>query len=164
MSDYLQERMGKLLDQYDEARSAARARKDQVIADEALFFQKFAELRRSIVRPVFEAAGAMLKERGHSFSIVEEEFAAQADGKSTEAAIELRVFPAGVEKPPASDDHLCALSFTTRHYNKMISVRNGSAPHEGTAAGAKGAHLPARIDTQLVEEEVLKLMAGLVRV
>jgi hypothetical protein len=45
----------------------------------------------------------------------------------------------------------------------MISVSNGAAPHEGRAAGAKGAYFPARIDTRLVEEEVLKLMAGIVR-
>jgi gamma-glutamyltranspeptidase len=33
--------------------------------DEASFLQDFAERRRTVIRPVFEAAGAMLEERGH---------------------------------------------------------------------------------------------------
>jgi hypothetical protein len=58
-------------------------------------------------------------------------------------------------------EHLRALSFTTRHYNKTVSIRNGAQPHEGTLAGAKGALTLDKIDRQLVEDEVLKLMASM---
>jgi hypothetical protein len=161
MSANLRAALGTLLDQYDATRHAAQARDDQAAADGALFLAQFAELRRAVVRPVFESAGSLLRERGHDFSIEEHEFAAQADGKSTEAAIALRVAPAGMEKAAPADDDFRALSFTTRHYNKTISVRNGAVPYEG--AGAKAAYAPARITTQLVEEEVLKLVAALVK-
>lgn len=69
-----------------------------------------------------------------------------------------------MEKPPEADEHLRALSFSTRHYNKTVCVRNGAAPHEGTLAGAKGAYPLARIDLELAEAELLKLMAAIVKV
>lgn len=164
MTDELEKRLGALLDGYDESRRNAQSRRDQAIADEQRFVQDFAELRRSVLRPLFEATGALLSQRGHEFSIREQEFAQQPGGKDAEAAITLLVAPAGMEKPPAADEHLRALSFTTRHYNKMVSIRNGAAPHEGTLAGAKGAYPLARIDAQLAEDEVLKLVAALVKV
>ena len=161
MSANLRAQLGTLLDQYDATRHAAQTHKDQAAADAALFLEQFAELRRAVVRPLFEAVGAFLRERGHEFSIEEHEFVAKSAGQSTEANIALRIAPAGMEKAAPADDDIRALSFTTRHYNKTISVRNGAVPHEG--AGSKAAYAPARITTQLVEEEVLKLMAALVK-
>lgn len=161
MTHDLRAGLGTLLDQYDETRRVAQARKDQVSADHSLFLQQFAELRRDVLRPVFEAAGAILRERGHESTIQEEEFTAQAAGKTDEAGIVFRIAPAGMEKAAPADDHLRALSFTTRHYNKTVSIRNGGVPYEGAAA--KSGYALARINAQLVEGEVLKLMTALVR-
>lgn len=164
MTGELEKRLGELLDQYDEARRMAQTRKDQALADDRRFLEDFAELRRRLLRPLFEATGALLARRGHEFSIRELEFAVQNGGRDGEASIALVVAPAGMEKPPPVDEHLRALSFTTRYYNKTVCVRNGGAPHEGALAGAKGAYPLARIDRQLVEEELIKLMAALVKV
>lgn len=164
MTGGLQSRLGALLDQYDEARRTTQTRKDQARAEERRFLEDFAALRRSVLRPLFEAVGAMLAQRGHAFSIREQEFAAQAGGAAVEAAIALFVAPDGMEKPPAADEHLRALSFTTRHYNKTVCVRNGAAPHEGALAGAKGAYPLARIDLDLAETELLKLMSAIIKV
>ena len=161
MSATLLQGLGTLLDRYDETRRAAQTRKDQAVADGLRFLEEFAELRRAVVRPVFEATGALLKERGHDFSIKEEEFATQAAGKSSEAGIALHIAPAGMEGRAPADDDIRALSFTTRHYNKTVSIRNGAVPYEG--AGSKAAYTIARITPQLVEEEVLKLVAALVK-
>ena len=162
MSERLRTQLTSLLDRYDASRREADSRMRQARVDDALFLQRFAELRRDVVRPVFEAAGALLHERGHEFSISEEEFQIQGAGKSLEAAIELRIAPFGMEKLPQAHDHLRALSFATRHYNKTVCIRNGAEPHAGSLAGAKGAVALADINAQLVEEEVLKLMAAMV--
>lgn len=162
MSERLSRQMDELLDRYDAARRAAESRIEQTRTDEALFLQRFSELRRDVVRPVFEAAGAVLRRRGHEFQIVEEEFRPQSGGKGAEAAIELRVVPEGLEKPPPAHDHLRALSFATWHYNKTISIRNGAAPHERALSGASGAVSLAAINAERVEDEVLKLMASIV--
>jgi hypothetical protein len=163
MTSALEERLGSLLDQYDDARRNTQARKDQARADEQRFLDDFAACRALVLRPLFEAAGAMLEQRGHAFSIREQEFASSAGGAAAEASIALVVAPAGMEKPPAADEHLRALSFTTRHYNRTICVRNGASPHEGALAGTKGAYPLARIDLELAEVELLKLLSAIVK-
>jgi RNase adaptor protein for sRNA GlmZ degradation len=161
ISGSLRAGLATLLDQYDETRRVAQERKEQAFTDRALFVSQFAELRRDVLRPVFEAAGAILKARGHDFSIQEEEFAAQAAGRTAEAGIVFRIAPAGMEKGVPADDDFRALSFTTRHYNKTVWIRNGAMPHEG--ATARDGYALARITAQLAEEEVLKLVSALVK-
>lgn len=163
MTGALETQLGALLDRYDEVRLAAQTRTDQARADERRFLEAFAALRANVLRPLFEAAGAMLARRGHAFHIREQEFAPQPGGAAVEAAIALFVAPEGMEKPAPADEHLRTLSFTTRYYNKTVCVRNGAAPHEGALAGAKGAYPLARIDLELAEIELLKLMSSLVR-
>lgn len=155
--------LGTMLDQYDGLRRAAEERKQQARNEEAAFLVGFARLRREVVRPVFEAAGEVLHARGHGFAIREEEFAAAAGGKATEALIELRVNPAGMEGAASTDRHLQELSFTTRHYNRTVCVTNGAVPQSGALAGSQGACALAQVDVQFVERELLKLMAALVR-
>ena len=69
MSDTLEKRLGALLDEYDETRRSAQRRKEQASADDSRFIQDFADLRRNLLRPLFESVGAVLAQRGHQFSI-----------------------------------------------------------------------------------------------
>lgn len=165
MSARLRIELGAMLDQYDTARRAAELRQQSARDEEAGFLAAFAGLRRDVVRPLFEAAGEVLKDRGHGFIIREQEFAAEKDGaRGAEAAIGIRITPAGMEGAAANDEHLRELSFTTRHYNRTVSITNGAVPDSGKVAGVNGARALAQIDARLVEEELLKLMAALVRV
>src|SRR5260221_501904 len=104
-----------------------------------------------------------LKSRGHDFAIREDEVVFEGDGKTIEAAIGLRITPAGMETAAASDVHLRELLFSTRHYNKTVSVMNGAVPQSGSIAGAAGSYTLSQINAQLVEQELLKLLAPLVR-
>jgi hypothetical protein len=160
MSERLSLELGAMLDRYDSARLVAAARVQAAQDEEGLFLAQFVELARSVVRPVFEAAGEILRSRGHEFSISEDTFAARGGGSAVEAAIRLRITPAGMDKVMRGDEDLHALAFTTRHYNKTVCIRNGAAPYEG--AGEKSGYPLARIDRQLVEDELLKLMTALV--
>ena len=162
MSERLRIDLGTMLDEYEATRRAAEMRKQRAREDDAAFLEGFARLRREVVRPVFEAAGAILGERGHASVIREVEFGA-ADGKPVEALIELRVTPAGMEGAASADQHLQALSFSTRHYNRSVCITNGAVPQSGTLAGSQGTCALAQIDAERVEDELLKLMAALVR-
>ncbi len=165
MKDHLRSGLEKVLDQFDEARRAMDERNVQAVRDEAQFLAQFAELRRKVVRPVFEAAGAILAARGHAFTISEEEAVApnvgSQGGRGVEASITLHVVPAGTASLPS--DRARALSFTTRHYNRTVWVNCGELLSSGGIAGAKGAHPLDKIDAQLVEEEVVKYVTGVVR-
>lgn len=154
--------LNRMLDQYDERRNIAQARERQVKADEERFLAGFAELRRTIVRPVFESAAAVLAERGHGVGIAEKEFARDPTGKATEAQITLRISPLGWQGSEREDEHLHSLSITTRHYNKTVWINAGTAPDPGGIAGARGAYALEKVDHQLVEEALLEFVAGVV--
>jgi hypothetical protein len=160
MTDHLRNELGRMLDEYDERRRSALEQEQKVRDSDALFLTQFAELRRTVVRPVFEAAGAMLAERGHAFAISEEEFSSGSARQATEAGISIRIVPSG-SKAPLHDDHAQSLSVTTRHYAKTVWI-NAGAGNAGGVAGAKGAYPLERVDRQLVEEELLKFVRAIV--
>ena len=152
MADYLREELGKLLNEYDERRRAVLEREQKVRDDDARFVARFAELRRGVIRPAFEAAATMLSERGHVASITEQEFSVAEGAKVSEAWIALRIVAAG-----AKEENARSLSISTRHYNKMVWI-NAGKPMEG----AKGTYPLEKIDRQRVEEELVKFVAGVV--
>lgn len=160
MGNHLHEALAKLLDDYDARRRTDVEREDRAKEEEALFLRQFAELRRSVIRPVFEAAGAMLEQRGHRYSIAEQEFSGAGAGRIGEAGISLRIVASGTKAPLHEDQH--SLSITTRHYNRTLWINSGEAPHAGGMAGAKGAHALEQVTQQLVEEEVIRFVARVV--
>jgi hypothetical protein len=152
MADYLRDELAKLLNQYDEQRRAVLAREQKVKDDDAQFVAQFAELRRGVIRPSFEAAGAMLAERGHKVTIAEQEFSVGAGAKVTEAEISLRIVVSG-----AKEDNARVFSIGTRHYNKTVAINTGK-PLEGV----KGTYPLQKIDKQFVEEELVRFIAAIV--
>jgi len=160
MADSLQEALTQLLDGYDARRRGEQAREQRAKDDEAQFLVDFAELRREVIRPVFEAATALLEERGHRASIVEQEFVAGSAGRIGEAGITLRVVPLGTKAPLHEDQR--SLSFTTRHYNKTVWVNSGESAASGGLAGAKGAYALERVTKQLVEDELIAFVGRVV--
>jgi hypothetical protein len=159
MADEMQDELGRLLDRYDARRRADTAREQKTKDDDARFLASFAELRREVVRPVFEAAGALLVARGHGFTISEQEYAVDAAGKVVEAGISLEILPAGMPAP-AHADHTRSLSLTTRHYNKTVWISAGRPLDAGGVAGAKGAYPLERISRDLIEVEVVRFVSG----
>ena len=158
--DHLREALTRLLDAYDARRREDLDREQKSKDDEAQFFSRFAELRRDVIRPVFEAAGALLEERGHRYSIAEQESVAGAAGRISEAGISLRVVAAGTKAPLHEDQQ--SLSITTRHYNRTVWINSGESPTSGGLAGAKGAHGLDKVTPQLVEEEVIAFVGRVV--
>ena len=159
MADHLRDALAKMLDQYDERRRAVLAREQKVRDQDAAFLAGFAELRRSVVRPVFELAAAMLAERGHKVTLAEQEYAVDAARKVTEAAISLAIVPSGAAAPPREEQaHL--LSISTRHYNKTIWINSGT--QYDTGPDAKGAYSLERVDREVVEMALVKFIAKLV--
>ena len=160
MGNNMREALAKLLDEYDARRRDEVEREKRAHDDEALFLKQFAELRRDVIRPVFEVAGKMLEERGHRYSIGEQEFVAGAAGRICEAGISLRIVASGTKAPLHEDQH--TLSITTRHYNRTLWINSGEASRAGGMAGAKGAYTLERVTAQLVEDELVSFVARVV--
>jgi hypothetical protein len=153
MSDRIREELGRLLDGYDARRSADQAREQKARDEEARFLRDFAELRARTIRPVFEAAGAMLEERGHRFSIVEQEFTPGGAGGLHEAGITMRIVASGTKAPLHEDQR--SLAIATRHYNRTVWINSGEAASGGGLAGVRGAFTLDKVTRQLVEDEVI---------
>jgi hypothetical protein len=158
VADYLGEQLGKVLDQYDEQRRAVLAREQKVKDEDARFLEGFAELRRNVVRPVFEAAGTILAARGHKVTISEQEFTVDAGSKVTEAAISIHIVPSGAVARLHDDDPR-SFSISSRHYNKTVWINAGKPLETG---GAKGTYPLERIDRQLIEEELVRFVGRIV--
>ena len=160
MADHLRDELTRLLDEFEARRRGDREREQKTKDDDARFLVAFAELRRNVIRPVFEMAGTLLEERGHRFSIVEHEFTAGAEGRITEAGITLRVVPAGTKAGLHEDQR--SLAITTRHYNKTVWINSGESAGSGGLAGAKGAYALEKVTKQLVEEELIAFVRRIV--
>jgi len=160
MADHMRDALTKLLDVYDARRRNDLEREQRSKDEEARFLKDFAELRRTVIRPVFEAAGALLEERGHRFSIAEHEFAAGAEGRISEAGITLRIVPLGTKAPLHEDQR--SLAIATRHYNKTVWINSGESAGSGGLAGSKGAFALEKVTRQLIEEEVIAFVARVV--
>jgi hypothetical protein len=164
MTDSLRDSLGRMLDTYDERKRAQKALEKKIRDEDAAFLTRFAELRKTIIRPVLEEAGEVLRARGHEFSISETEFAGGGTGELTEAGITFIIVPQGVGGPLSSDTHGHSFSMTTRHYSKTVWIDGGKAMNAGGASGSKNAYPLDRIDRALVEEALLKFVAGVVEV
>ena len=160
MADHLKQALGKLLDDFDARRRVELERETRAKDDEARFLDDFARLRSAVIRPVFEAAGAMLEERGHRYSIAEQEFVAGSGGRIAEAGITLRIVPAGTKAPLHEDQP--SLSVTTRHYNRTVWIHSGEANLPGGLAGGKDAFPIEQVTRQRVEEELIAFVTRLV--
>jgi hypothetical protein len=153
-----------LLDSYGDKLKAIEQRKQQVETDKRLFLEGFAALRKLVIRPLFEAAGAALERRGHAYSITEQEYAVEAAGKTTDSSIAFQMMPGpSGEAAPLSADRRASLSFHTRHYTKSISIggRIETSAADGSA-GPRGDYQLAQIDKELVQRELLTLFAAMV--
>jgi hypothetical protein len=160
MSDNMQRALSKLLDEYDARRRGDVEREQKTRDDEAHFLSHFAELRREVIRPVFESAGAMLEARGHRYSIVEQESAIGGAGRISEAGISLRIVASGTKAPLHEDQQ--SLSITTRHYNKTVWINSGDTASSGGVAGPKGAYSLEKLTRQLIEDELIAFVARVV--
>lgn len=156
MSDHLREELAKLLNQYDEQRRVVLAREQKVREEDERFVAGFAELRKSVIRPAFEAAAAILTERGHKVTVVEQEFSVDPAASVTEAMISLHIVPSGT-KSTGHDERGRALSISTRHYNKMVWINTGR-PQEAS----KGNYALERVDRELIEAELIGFVASIV--
>jgi hypothetical protein len=156
MADYLRDELGKMLDRYDEQRRAVLAREQKLKDDDARFLEQFVELRRNVVRPVFEAAAAMLAARGHKVSITEQEFSVDVGGKVAEAGISIHIVPSGTGSPGHAEQGR-SLSISTRHYSKTLWINAGKPPE-----GVKDTYPLSRIDQHLVEAELIRFVGAIV--
>lgn len=116
---------------------------------EDLFPADFANLKLSVVRPVFESVGSTLKERGCEFNISEE-----PDGK-----ISIHIVPAGVNKSIHPYDWFPTFSVFGAPFTKSVGFHGRNMRRNSEASsGSRGDHKLAQMNKGMVEKELLKFV------
>jgi hypothetical protein len=149
MVDGTNSKYGKALDSFTGTRVPAAGLKTQGVAGGDDFPGDYKTLKLTVIRPVFERIGKMLKERGHDVDIAED-----AHGK-----ISIHIVPAGVSKSIHAYDWFPTLSVTGSPYTKTVGLqgRNARRNSEGST-GARGDYRPAQITQEMVEKELMKFI------
>jgi hypothetical protein len=163
MSNQVYAKLARLLDQYDERRRLAEEKLRQAKAAEVSFTEGFTQLRRDVIRPVFEQMGNLLRQKGHDFSIEEEDFAIGQDGKGTDARISIYIILSGIKGTPYAKDQLPSLSFIATRYTMTVWLHGSNVlPDAGGSAGPRGDYQITQITRDLVESELVNLIAEIV--
>jgi hypothetical protein len=150
MADEPNRLLGIALDRFTQKQTggADRGRRDG--AGEDAFHADFTKLKVSVIRPVFETIGKLLQDRGHEFSIAEEQ-----GGK-----ISIHIVPAGVSKSIHPYDWFPTLSFYGAPMTRTIGLHGrNSRPNSETASGPRGEYKPSQVDNQFVERELMKFIS-----
>jgi len=149
MAGDLNSKFGQALDRFSGKLGSDTNRKQQGKSAEDAFADDFANLKLSVIRPVFEAMGHMLKERGHEFNISEE-----PGGK-----ISIHIVPAGVNKTIHPYDWFPTFSFFGAPFTKTIGVHGRNMrPNSEGSSGSRGEYKPAQVNKDVVEKELMKFI------
>jgi len=130
-------------------RSTGAMEKAHVRIDEASFPAEFERLKVAVIRPVFEAIGNTMTERGHEFNVSEE-----AGGK-----ISIHIVPAGAKKSIHPYDWFPTFSCFGAPMAGTIGLHGRNMrPNSEVASGSRGTYVPAQISKELVEKELMKFI------
>jgi hypothetical protein len=117
--------------------------------DQASFPAEFERLKVGVIRPVFEAIGNKMTERGHEINVSEE-----AGGK-----ISIHIVPAGAKKSIHPYDWFPTLTFFGAPMAGTIGLHGRNMrPNSEASSGSRGTYVPAQIDKELVEKELMKFI------
>ena len=109
----------------------------------------FVQLKLSVIRPVLEAVGIKLRERGHEINISED-----ASGK-----ISIHIVPAGAKKSIHPYDWFPTLSFFGAPFTKTVGLHGRNARRNSdSASGPRGDYKPSQVSKEVVEKELMKFV------
>jgi hypothetical protein len=149
MTDDSNARLDAALERFTGRRTAGTAEKAPDKDEATPFPEKFASLKTSVIRPVFEAIGNKLKERGHEFNVSEE-----AGGR-----ISIHIVPAGVNKSIHPYDWFPTLTYFGTPVAGTIGLQGrNTRPNSEVASGSRGIYAPGQINKELVERELTKFI------
>ena len=121
----------------------------QRIPGEDTFPGDFANLKLSIIRPVFESVGNRMKERGHQFNISEE-----PGGK-----ISIHIVPPGANQSIHPYDWFPTFSLYGAPFTKSIGVHGRNMrPNSSGSTGERGGYQLALVSREVVEKELMKFI------
>ena len=159
MADQFNKDLEKIFDQHDELERTRTQQVQETQRQEDEFLSRFAEVRKTVIRPAFERIGALLEARGHSFKIEESEYAKHGDGKLiSSATITMYVAP-GESKGNSRPHDLPHIGYHVHyvHTKKVTLFVSTIASGSGTSGG-KGDFPLEAITSDLIDQHTLAFL------
>lgn len=162
MKDEAKTQLAKILGDFD-AKLAEIARVEaENRAAQAAFPDRFANLKRDVIRPAMEEIAAMLVARGHQASAREQEESSTAGGGVKSAAISLRVVPkpfAGKGDEGTSQVAIEIAFSANRTVRKVAVSSSNTMINHGGAVGKRGEYEVDAVTADVVTTHVLQTLA-----
>ena len=127
------------------------------------FLSNFTGRIESVVRPVLQEAGELLRRGGHEYEIIENSDGLQPDGRTLNAAVSFTIFPNGVRPTdPRNADQTGwpHVAFFVNPTKNMVLVHESAMmPGVGGPAGTAGEYPLDEITPETVERHVVSVLA-----
>lgn len=152
-----------ILDEYNKRQRAARLEMELRRAQRDDFLQNFAGTIHSVVRPVMEQTGELLRRSGHEYEIVQNDDGLQFDGRTLNAAITLTIFPDGVRpsdpRNPGQNGWPHIAFFVNPSKNTVLVHESAMMPDIGGPAGTAGEYHLDQIVPETVEKHIVSVLS-----
>jgi hypothetical protein len=157
MKDEAHSQLKKIMDTYD-AKVAEAERLDAANrAAQAAFPERFSTLRTEIIRPVLQEIAAMLNERGHETSVLEQEESSNVTGGVKSAATSLRIVPKPfTQKSIETNSFAIEVMFSAnRGERKIIVSSTNTMQVRGGSVGKRGEYEIDAVTVDVVADQTI---------
>ena len=151
-----------ILDAFAAKQAAWKREVERKKSEHELFLERFADKVKSVIRPAMEGVSAELRSRGHETSITERQEAVTADGRVTEANIDMAIMPSGQTYPMNRRDPLSCphITFIAGHHENKVSVYESTMmPGGGGQSGRTREYTLDQVTAEVVQSHILKVLA-----
>lgn len=150
--------LDKYLDVYEKKQEEKQRSQTEKRQQEDAFLAQFSEFRRSVAKPVFEEIGARLRKRGHDFEITEQEHAVDHNGRASDARIEFRFYPRGMDRSRVRSSEGPSLSVIGTRTEKALALHGCTIADGGGVAGGRGNFTLETLTGDRLRQELVKLV------
>lgn len=129
------------------------------------FQAEFARIKNGIIRPAMEEIGNYIRQKGHSFNIIEreEEYDSKLKIYKSSNGIVMTIMPSGFNASDFSNNNTPSVGFYSDPRTKKIQItENNIMPHWGGSAGSKGSAESSEITRDYVQKQILALLNTIV--
>jgi len=158
MKDISKSELASILDKYDEDLASRQKAAQKSKTEDEIFLSEFQRIRKEVIRPIMEELGTEVRTRGHEYKIEEKEETTDSEGKTSDAAIVMKVYPKDVDRME------CLRTGSTpyvgfgavRYKKKVFAYCSNIAPGRGGSSGPSVEYDVSQIVPEVAEREVVR--------
>lgn len=161
MREETKARLDALMASYESRRAEHRGRQSAARLRQDAFVAEFEQTTKDVIRPVMEDIGTSLRQRGHEYKITTTQGHHDSNGRYRETQITMRIFPGEIPRSLFTTTSTPLVAFASDRHQMRISVYGcTSSPIKGGWYGQRASFAAKQLTPNLVEREILEVLAG----